>query len=380
MKFYGPFTILLGLFTQVWGIPRITLDDDAQVLCKKYKMMCKTDKICAVQHFDWPNNITIPVCIPLSFVPVRNRICQQPPATGRCHARYIRWYYNIHAQECSHFQYGGCEGNGNNFMSKRDCEQTCIATPTIRLYEGGESLLQPSVITAPIYEPQKTKQYEALNSVLEPSGNYDRYELQRHRTNRIRADEAATRTRRRLDKEKEKERKRRERRKEKKRLRKLQKKEQRKLRCKKRRERGKRCKNDKKDRKGRKNKKKKMTDKIDDDNDVSSDKNTDVTGKTNQVVEETKNLITSEIEAVEDKEEKDVKETKREKRRRKRKLKEKRRLEKERNRRNLSSRSQQRYSELNKKSESYSAKLFSILDQGRNGYKHQKNSLLHTLS
>ena len=34
---------------------------------QKYKMICKTGKICAVQHFD--NNVTFPVCIPLSFVP-----------------------------------------------------------------------------------------------------------------------------------------------------------------------------------------------------------------------------------------------------------------------------------------------------------------------
>ena len=32
-------------------------------------MICKTGKICAVQHFDYPNNVTFPVCIPLSFVP-----------------------------------------------------------------------------------------------------------------------------------------------------------------------------------------------------------------------------------------------------------------------------------------------------------------------
>ncbi|XP_045207153.2 histone-lysine N-methyltransferase, H3 lysine-79 specific-like isoform X2 [Mercenaria mercenaria] len=370
MQFYGSLALLLALVIQVRGIPRITLDDDAPALCKKYKMMCKTDKICAVQHFDWPNNITIPVCIPLSFVPVRKMICQLPPDTGRCHARYIRWYYNIHAQECSHFQYGGCEGNGNNFMSKKDCEQTCIATPSIRLYEGGgnSALAQPSIITAPIYEPPKTKKYEALNSVMEPTDNLNRYELVRHRTNRIRADEAITRTRRRLDKEKEKERKRRERRKLKKRKR----------RCKKRRERGKKCRKDKKDRKSRKNKKKKKTDSTEDKNDISSDKNNVVTEDTNQVVEETKNIISNEIEAV-DEDEKLEKETKRERKRRKRKLKEKRRLEKERNRRNLSSRHQKRYSELAKRPESYSRKLFSILDQGKS-FSQQKNSLLHTLS
>lgn len=304
-------------------------------------------------------------------------ICQLEPDTGRCSARYIRWYYNIHSQECNYFRYGGCEGNQNNFMNKTVCENSCIATPSIRLFEGGSNsaLVQPSIITAPIYEPSKTKKYEAMNSVIESEDDFDRYQIKRHRTNRVRADEGMTRTRRRLG-EKEKERKRRERMKERRRVRKLQKKEQKKLRCKKRRERGKKCKQDKRKRKDNKRNK-------DDDAEVetvaSPDDDEEVTHKTKEVVEETKNIISHEIEAAEAEEER-KQEKKRDRRRRKRKLKEKRRLEKERNRRNLSSKySNRRYSELTRKPNSYSAKLFSILDQDK-PYTEQKNSLLHTLS
>lgn len=373
MQLFGYVVLLVAVFIQVHCIPRITLDDDAQALCKKYKMMCKADKICAVQHFEWPNNITIPVCIPLSFVPVRNMICQLPPDTGRCHARYIRWYFNMHAQECSHFQYGGCEGNQNNFMTKKECEQTCIATPSIRLYDGSSSALsQPSIVTAPIYEPPSVKQYEALNSVMEPAN--DRYELIRHRTNKFGADEATTRTRRRLDKEKEKERKLREKRKELKRLRKLEKKEQRKLRCKKRRERGKTC---KKDRKKKKDKGKKTDDKPETKKDVSIIEENKLKENTKAIVEETKKIITNEIETAEENEQR-KRERKLEKRR-KRKLEEQIRKEKERNRRNLNTRMGSRYSGLEKRPDSYSAKLFSILDQERQ-HKNQKNSLLYTLT
>lgn len=306
-------------------------------------------------------------------------ICQLPPDIGRCHARYIRWYFNIHSQECNHFQYGGCEGNQNNFMSKTDCERTCIATPSIKLYEGGgnSALVQPSVLTAPIYEPPKNNQYEALNSVIEPTdGNYDRYALARHRSNRVRSDEATKRTRRRLSKEKEKEKRRERRKKERRRMRKLQKKEQKKLRCKKRKERGKKCKKGKK--KNKKDKNKNAIEKKAAEKDISVEKNIIATEDTNQVEQETKKIISNEIEAV-DEEETLSKETKRERRRRKRKLREKRKLEKERNRRNLSSNYPRRYSELVKKPDSYTAKLFSILDKNKQN-REQKNSLLHTLS
>lgn len=385
MQCISSVALLLCLIAEVWSVQRITLDDDAQALCKKYKMMCKANKICAVQHFDWPNNITIPVCIPLSFVPaeysyhVRNMICQLPPDIGRCHARYIRWYFNIHSQECNHFQYGGCEGNQNNFMSKTDCERHCIATPSIKLYEEGSNsaLVQPSILTAPIYEPQKTNQYEALNSVMEPvDGNFDRNTITRHRPNRVRSDEAIRRTRRRLDKEKEKEKRRERRRKEKRRLRKLEKREQKKLRCKKRREKGKKC---KKDRRNKKDKKKNVLEKKEVvENDVSEVKNNVVPEDTNQVAKETKAIISNEIAAASE-DDKSSKEAKRERRRRKRKLREKRKLEKERNRRNLNSKYSRRYSELVKSPDSYSSKLFSILDQEKQ-YREQKNSLLHTLS
>ncbi|EDQ92070.1 uncharacterized protein MONBRDRAFT_3838, partial [Monosiga brevicollis MX1] len=51
--------------------------------------------------------------------------CMQPMEVGPCKAEIERWYFDIRAQECVRFTYGGCDGNRNNFASKSDCEQAC---------------------------------------------------------------------------------------------------------------------------------------------------------------------------------------------------------------------------------------------------------------
>ena len=173
-------------------------------------------------------------------------ICELQPLPGPCGARYIRWYYNRHAQECTYFRYGGCQGNQNNFKSKSDCESACVSVPTISLYQGSQSSLsdmKPAIRTAPIYEPPEVK-YEALNSIM-ISGNekkYDPFSATRYRKMQN-DDDSNTRKRRRLEKERAKERRRKEKRKERKRLKRLRRRQRKLLRE------GKKSKKDKKKKK-----------------------------------------------------------------------------------------------------------------------------------
>ncbi|XP_064601285.1 BPTI/Kunitz domain-containing protein-like [Liolophura sinensis] len=51
--------------------------------------------------------------------------CSLPPVVGRCRAAFHRFYYDSNAGACKEFTYGGCEGNGNNFVSPAQCEQFC---------------------------------------------------------------------------------------------------------------------------------------------------------------------------------------------------------------------------------------------------------------
>ena len=45
---------------------------------------------------------------------------------GPCHGRFIKWQYDAGRRECRSFTFGGCEGNGNRFSSKEECESVCL--------------------------------------------------------------------------------------------------------------------------------------------------------------------------------------------------------------------------------------------------------------
>jgi hypothetical protein len=52
-------------------------------------------------------------------------VCSLPKKPGPCKGSFPRYYFDIKSGECKKFIYGGCQGNGNNFVSKSECEKTC---------------------------------------------------------------------------------------------------------------------------------------------------------------------------------------------------------------------------------------------------------------
>jgi len=52
--------------------------------------------------------------------------CASPKDTGVCRAAFQRWHYDVEANECKTFLYGGCGGNGNRYNTKKECERTCV--------------------------------------------------------------------------------------------------------------------------------------------------------------------------------------------------------------------------------------------------------------
>ncbi|XP_074857397.1 tissue factor pathway inhibitor isoform X2 [Carettochelys insculpta] len=57
-----------------------------------------------------------------------NSICALKADDGPCKAIYIRYYFNIQTQQCEAFQYGGCKGNENNFITLEACQETCVVS------------------------------------------------------------------------------------------------------------------------------------------------------------------------------------------------------------------------------------------------------------
>ncbi|KAF0298572.1 Papilin [Amphibalanus amphitrite] len=58
---------------------------------------------------------------------VKEEPCQQPLKIGPCDALVPRWYFSAKQGRCLKFNWGGCDPNGNNFESLKDCEKQCCA-------------------------------------------------------------------------------------------------------------------------------------------------------------------------------------------------------------------------------------------------------------
>lgn len=51
--------------------------------------------------------------------------CILPMRKGVCRALIPRWTYDPIGKECKEFKFGGCDGNGNNFPSRKNCMDVC---------------------------------------------------------------------------------------------------------------------------------------------------------------------------------------------------------------------------------------------------------------
>ena len=58
---------------------------------------------------------------PTIFPAILRGLCTLPLVKGPCRARKTRFYYDQRTNQCRMFIYGGCRGNGNNFKTKKRC-------------------------------------------------------------------------------------------------------------------------------------------------------------------------------------------------------------------------------------------------------------------
>lgn len=52
-------------------------------------------------------------------------ICGSAPERGLCRGQMRRYFYDRTKGKCMLFEYGGCGGNMNNFITKELCVQRC---------------------------------------------------------------------------------------------------------------------------------------------------------------------------------------------------------------------------------------------------------------
>ncbi|KAK6751372.1 hypothetical protein RB195_003012 [Necator americanus] len=52
-------------------------------------------------------------------------VCLLEPDEGQCRGIFRRWAWNPAEEHCEPFEYGGCGGNGNNFMTQQQCLDEC---------------------------------------------------------------------------------------------------------------------------------------------------------------------------------------------------------------------------------------------------------------
>ncbi|XP_035700670.1 protein AMBP-like [Folsomia candida] len=64
--------------------------------------------------------------------PHKKSDCSLPYEAGPCKALITMWYYNSAQAACEVFGYGGCNGNGNKFDSRLECETFCGDNPEVK--------------------------------------------------------------------------------------------------------------------------------------------------------------------------------------------------------------------------------------------------------
>ncbi|PZC78909.1 hypothetical protein B5X24_HaOG216999 [Helicoverpa armigera] len=60
---------------------------------------------------------------------VVSKTCMLIPQSGPCRSKISMWYYDPSSNNCSLFDWGGCQGNGNRFNEFSECWDTCMSKP-----------------------------------------------------------------------------------------------------------------------------------------------------------------------------------------------------------------------------------------------------------
>ena len=94
------------------------------------KTDCET--FCKVTKEDTQQNTTKSIFVVVE--PFNKTACMTAPRHGSCHLNEPRWFFSHWDNICKPYNYSGCGGNFNNFISEEDCTRKCPSIP----FDGSE--------------------------------------------------------------------------------------------------------------------------------------------------------------------------------------------------------------------------------------------------
>ncbi|XP_068189080.1 tissue factor pathway inhibitor 2 [Antennarius striatus] len=59
------------------------------------------------------------------------QICRLPKDEGPCRAMFNSYFFNVNTMQCELFHYGGCHGNANRFPDAKSCTEYCNSQTTL---------------------------------------------------------------------------------------------------------------------------------------------------------------------------------------------------------------------------------------------------------
>uniref|UniRef100_T1JGC3 BPTI/Kunitz inhibitor domain-containing protein n=1 Tax=Strigamia maritima TaxID=126957 RepID=T1JGC3_STRMM len=77
---------------------------------------------CSGQFTRWFYNIVESQCKPFNY-----DVCSLPKVEGPCKELSVKWRYDSNKDRCLQFYYGGCDGNANRFETELECQHVCSA-------------------------------------------------------------------------------------------------------------------------------------------------------------------------------------------------------------------------------------------------------------
>ncbi|XP_055938654.1 actinia tenebrosa protease inhibitors-like [Argiope bruennichi] len=134
MKFLVLFVLVAGAFASAEDCPLNSHYEECgtacPLTCDNYEnppracvLMCVSGCFCDEGYVKTEDG----KCVKPERCAAEKKNCVDKPETGMCRGYFPMWYYDEDARDCKQFIYGGCQGNGNRYVTKEQCLKKCAS-------------------------------------------------------------------------------------------------------------------------------------------------------------------------------------------------------------------------------------------------------------